>query len=577
MASPSQLALHAKKIAALQAAKKAAQAAKAADKGSDLIHISELADYYKQKDAASGYAKPADDLLSGATAEDLDSWLSSDTDEPLKKTAVAQGYESEWTPAFSQKVWDHWFKIDPHFWSKKQSEAQKALAGMGLIDNAAAPSAGKEIEQLAAQHLPPDFFHTEKGLPSPDVSLQSELLAAGGGGGGWDLPDGALWSSSGPKPTPQFRPPQEYYERPPEMGIREYVAKLRELAQSPEHRKGVARAVNAMEEGFADAIKKGHITGFLPEDSGPAAALHNARNRDYLDYLSAHGVDQRTLDAIASGDLRMDAASRADRAAAMDLDPNAVWYRWDSPLKKEMKGFTGAALSQANKRRLDKGGMKFVNLQPKSEGLVYTSHNPDYARLGVQVPRDEITLYPLLGPNSGIAGIDRMPPEAYDAFKQRQAASLKAKYPESPERQRIWLRTSHLAENLNPAGDLEDWHDWREHALKRLERVSPESETTSLGGGTYPSFDVAEHRKGYTEPLMAAGAKGTLVSDEAGLSTAFTPAGARVLRRADLAPLDVRFRSARNILQSLMLPTAIAGGAAAAQQPGVLSGLTEQR
>jgi hypothetical protein len=183
----------------------------------------------------------------------------------------------------------------------------------------------------------------------------------------------------------------------------------------------------------------------------------------------------------------------------------------------------------------------------------------------------------LLGPNSGIAGIDRMPPEAYDAFKQRQAAALKAKYPESPERQRIWLRKSHLAENLNPAGDLEDWHDWREHALKRLERVSPESETKSLGGGTYPSFDAAEHRKVYTEPLMAAGAKGTLVSDETGLSTAFTPAGARVLRRADLAPLDVRFRSARNVLQSLMLPTAIAGGAAASQQPGVLSGLAEQR
>lgn len=60
-----------------------------------------------------------------------------------------------------------------------------------------------------------------------------------------------------------------------------------------------------------------------------------------------------------------------------------------------------------------------------------------------------------------------------------------------------------------------------------------------------------------------AGAKGTLVQDEAGLSTAFTPAGAKTLRRMDLAPMDVRFRDARNILQSLLVPAAIATGAGA--------------
>jgi hypothetical protein len=49
-----------------------------------------------------------------------------------------------------------------------------------------------------------------------------------------------------------------------------------------------------------------------------------------------------------------------------------------------------------------------------------------------------------------------------------------------------------------------------------------------------------------------------------------------MLRNADLAPLDPRFRLSRNILQSLLVPAVIAAGAAQ-QQPGVLSGLKETR
>jgi hypothetical protein len=57
-----------------------------------------------------------------------------------------------------------------------------------------------------------------------------------------------------------------------------------------------------------------------------------------------------------------------------------------------------------------------------------------------------------------------------------------------------------------------------------------------------------------------------LVKDETGISTAFAPAGAVVLRRADLAPLDPRFKNARNILQSLLVPAVIATGAASQGQ-----------
>jgi hypothetical protein len=74
---------------------------------------------------------------------------------------------------------------------------------------------------------------------------------------------------------------------------------------------------------------------------------------------------------------------------------------------------------------------------------------------------------------------------------------------------------------------------------------------------------------------MASGAKGTLVRDETGFATAFTPAGARMLRRADLAPLDTRFKGARNLLQSLLVPAVIAGGASSL--PSTDSRRTENR
>lgn len=111
--------------------------------------------------------------------------------------------------------------------------------------------------------------------------------------------------------------------------------------------------------------------------------------------------------------------------------------------------------------------------------------------------------------------------------------------------------------------------------MDSLRRIGPSSHAAHEAQGTIPHFSTAEDRKIYTEPLMASGANGTLVRDETGLSTAFTPAGARMLRRADLAPLDTRFKGARNLLQSLLVPAVIAGGATAA--PGVLNGLRENR
>jgi hypothetical protein len=621
MATPSQLWMHAKKIAGLQSAKKAAQAAvpstppiapvtgsplpvgtppKSIDQmweeafaAVDPAYVNTLkkadppieeqgfvlAPLGEPVDPGALAAKPKKPKKSSKPPKkstkpmDYDSFADDPNDPDLKaamagldesQAAVDQG--DKWTPAFSQKVWDYWNVTDPDFWMTKQNEAAKSLHELGVLDFEYDPTFGElvpylngyyadagKVEKLAAKYLDPEFFHTEKGLPDKNWSMNSAT--------------GAVFH------------PREYYARPPEMGIREYVAKLREMSGDYFRKRGVARAVTALEAGFADAIKQGHITGFVPEDSGPAAALHNARNRDYLDYLAANGVDQRTIDAIAAGQLPMDPASRAQRAKDMGLDPDAKWYRWDSPLKQEMKGYTAAALTPADYRRKQRGALSFVELPPSREGLVYTSHNPEYAKVGVQVPKDEIVLYPLLGPRDGIAGIDEMSPQAYDAFAAKQAEALRKKYPNDPRLQRDTRRMDVLAEQLVDPGNWEPYHTVetkREANLAKLRQVPPGAKRAGLAGGTIPSYPTAETRKTYTEPLMASGAKGTLVKDETGVATAFTPSGARMLRNADLAPLDPRFRLSRNILQSLLVPAVIAAGASQ-QQQGVLSGLKETR
>jgi hypothetical protein len=371
-------------------------------------------------------------------------------------------------------------------------------------------------------------------------------------------------------------PMRQEYVRPAGMGIREHVAILRSMADEGKHKPGVARAIGELESRFARLLSEGKVGPIEagPEDVLAATTLEGKRDaakrftrnqitRDYTDYLAANGVDQRTIDAIHSGALPMDSASRAERARQIGLDPDAVWYRWDSPLKTQFKGYTGAALSKPEYSRAKKGSLSFIDLAPSKEGLVYSSHSPKYAKLGVQIPQNEVVLYPLAGPRDGIAGIDRLPPQAYDTFKAKQAEALKKKYADSPEERRESARREHLAEHLTPAGDLEDWHDWRSHGMKRLRAVRPDTVTSRLADRTIPSYTTAESRKRYTEPLMASGAKGTLVQDETGLSTAFTPAGAQTLRRMDLAPMDIRFRDARNILQSLLVPAAVAGGAGA--------------
>jgi hypothetical protein len=369
-------------------------------------------------------------------------------------------------------------------------------------------------------------------------------------------------------------------------GIRAYVKRLRQMQDNYQSKRGsVASSVRNLEKEMADNLHGGGIGQIMPDewlkenDAGGGFAARNQNTRDYIDYLAAHGVDQRTLDSIASGELDMSPQARMARAEQHDLDPKTIWHRWDHPLKTEMKGFTGAALSQPEKRRYKQGTLKFVNLEPSKEGLVYTSHSPEYAKRGVQIPQDQVTLYPLLGPKDGIAGLDDLPPSAYDTFRSKQSEALRKKYPDTQKEnagiRRASQRVLHLAEPLVDPQFVQG--PLRNATRQELSMVRPNDETLQASQGTIPFYANAEDRKTYTEPLMASGAKGTLARDETGLSTAFTPAGAGTLRRADLAPLDTRFRMSRNLLQSLLAPVAVGAGAGALSQPSVLGGLRENR
>jgi hypothetical protein len=316
-----------------------------------------------------------------------------------------------------------------------------AVPGIKSVAGAAS-AAGEKVKKLKAELAgmlgvsppkapdPPETMIPAGGVPQPK-SAEGFTLAPLEEGDPSDVDQqledwGSQWEKS------------NAYQRVAGEGVRDYVARLRSMAADDKHKPGVARAIGELESRFARLLGEGKVG---PIEAGPEdvpaettlkgkvdAAKRYTRNqitRDYTDYLAANGVDQRTIDAILSGELPMNPTARAERASMMGLDPNAVWHRWDYPLKTQFKGYTGAALSKPEYTRSKKGALSFVDLAPSKEGLVYASHSPEYAKLGVQVPKDQIVQYQLLAPREGIAGLDRLPPEAYDAFRERQVAAAK--------------------------------------------------------------------------------------------------------------------------------------------------------
>lgn len=292
----------------------------------------------------------------------------------------------------------------------------------------------------------------------------------------------------------------------------------------------------------------------------------NSDTQDYLDYLRANSVDQRTIDDIASGALKMDQASREARATAMGLDPGWTLERRDVPLKTDFRGFTAAALSQPELKRYRNRVQGNIDLTPRKEGLVYTTPRPNPAQVGVMIDRESTVTYPLWAPNRGIAGVDEMSPQTKSSFEAARKVAPKDKSGQSPP--------SKLPYPVGGKGDTPE--ETRSNALAI---VAPEKDRQPLWAidpenkRNIPYYGEAETRKSYTEPLMGAGKPGervlgTLVNDETGLSVAFTPAGARQLRRADLAALDPRFRTYRNLLQGLAPPVAAGSGALAAGAAG---------
>lgn len=571
-----------------------ASGAKSAGKVSNAVPPQYLAKLKKL--ANSQPIVPAGDLPPvGPKAPDAPDDMIPMTADSLKPAA--------WNWQDANGVWKKWQAMGDGTYEHFLDMAESALHDQGI----STPSKYKPhtpvwkgwVQAQAEMKLPSHWydFDFELGV-HPDVAKtltpgEKSILAAKG-----KAPEGFTLQELGDPIEPPTPPPTAYpqwmeghlgnppIKRSAGEGIREYVQRLRQMHDNYQSKRGsVASSVRNLEKEMADNLHGGGIGQIMPDewlkenDAGGGFAARNKNTRDYIDYLAAHGVDQRTLDSIASGELDMSPQARMARAEQHDLDPKTIWHRWDHPLKTEMKGFTGAALSQPEKRRYKQGTLKFVNLEPSKEGLVYTSHSPEYAKRGVQIPQDQVTLYPLLGPKDGIAGLDDLPPSAYDTFRSKQSEALLKKYPDTQKEnagiRRASQRVLHLAEPLVDPQFVQG--PLRNATRQELSMVRPNDETLQKSQGTIPFYANAEDRKTYTEPLMASGAKGTLVRDETGLSTAFTPAGAGTLRRADLAPLDTRFRMSRNLLQSLLAPVAVGAGAGALSQPSVLGGLRETR
>lgn len=240
---------------------------------------------------------------------------------------------------------------------------------------------------------------------------------------------------------------------------------------------------------------------------------------EYLQFLAHAGVDDETLDAVRSGSLPMDDASRARRALDIGLDPGRKWYRVDRPGKTE---FLGRARN----------------------GLVYAGFTPVLAREASQAGTSQ--MYTLIG----AANIDQLPRNRSE--RRLIDAAMR-------DRARI---ESHMSGQGSPAPSnlrpgtvrTEDGYEWH----------NPISQYV-------PGYGKAEGRR-YVEGLRDQGIGGTLVRDEGGMSAALIGP----MRHASLAVLNPAKAHMRNIFYAV--PAAYtAASAAQQQQQGVLSGLKETR
>lgn len=264
---------------------------------------------------------------------------------------------------------------------------------------------------------------------------------------------------------------------------------------------------------------------------------------EYLDYLRHMEVNPETIEAVRSGALPMDPASRAQRARAMGLDPDMTWHRADYPGRNEFLG-------------------RWRN------GLVYANADKELANSAAQAAYKHN--YPLTGPSSGIHGIDRTLPTLEDPLGAQSHLAFTYGFG-----QKDFKRTNSVLRE--PLG-----HN-RQEALvalgDRLETAKADPEILLQArqgnhrpyppGQKPPSWEFVE-TPAFVDDMKAKGTAGTLVRDEADTSVAFSPTA--LLRHAALAVFDPSKASSRNILQGLMVPIAV-GAAASQGQPSLVDGL----
>lgn len=324
----------------------------------------------------------------------------------------------------------------------------------------------------------------------------------------------------------------------------------------------LGKAATAIENSVRELIAQYNATGVLPP------GLRN--------FYAAKGVPFDTLAKLEAGELPMDAASRAARAREMGLDPDMVWSRHD------LSGLDHARLQH-------RGGLTYAGFTPYLADEAAVSKGQLYPLIAS--PKI-VGLQPFDGISSASFGevatsplydqIRRRADEARSAAEAAKAAGLQPKlFDMSHGHLDALPRAADLAESFQSLNELAS-----PDSLAVL-RAAAEGAKTSTGprygwSGEYqnaaPAWKKLESQSMKDNPLSsveefasqaiqdrarAAGARGTLVGDEAGVSVAFMEPSE--LRHADLALLDPDKAGTPGYMRSA-LPLALAGARPSEQE-----------
>lgn len=355
----------------------------------------------------------------------------------------------------------------------------------------------------------------------------------------------------------------------------EAVNRIKQADALPKETRG--KAMEAVENSIRELLAKQQDTGTV--DPG------------VLSFYAAKGVPTDSLERLASGELPMDPASRKARAEAMGLDPKTVfvrtdWVGLDHPRQDYRGGLVYAGMSK-----------DLADAAAQSRGQTYPLIGPKEV-LGLQRVDKDI-LSKTITPEEYLEGLyaQKFPngPRPWETYRSMQ--EWMDSYHALPEREGL-ERALKLQDRFNDLNELGStgWVQSAQPVLRtRAEQAFDPKKEGNFGKNGHWNMryrwagdwqDAAPHWKlleitresgnNFLTPQQEfgsqlahqrakdAGAKGSLVGDEGGVSVAFFDGG-KELRHADLSLLDPVHAKSPGYMRSLA-PFLIGGAAAGTQQ-----------